>query len=254
MRLDKALASSGLLSRKEARQALRAGRVQVNGLPARDGEVDPNRDEITLDGRLLTLGPVVLMLHKPAGYVTSTQDPRDRTVMELVPEQYRRRVTPVGRLDKQTEGLLLLTDDGQLAHRLISPRHRVAKVYYARHGGQAGPEDVQAFAQGLVLADGSRCLPALLEPLGPGESRVTVCQGMYHQVRRMLAARGLTVSYLARLQEGGVSLGDLPKGQCRLLTPGERQALFQPGAEFGQFSGGDPGGNRDSSGDSGDIP
>ena len=142
-RLDKILAGSGLLTRSQAKEALRAGRVQVDGVPARDGaaKVDPETAQVTLDGATVAGGTVVLLLNKPAGYVTSTRDPRDPTVMELLPPAYRRRVTPVGRLDKDTEGLLLFTDDGELAHRLISPRYRVPKVYYARHEGQGTEGD-----------------------------------------------------------------------------------------------------------------
>ena len=136
---------------------------------------------------------------------------------------------PAGRLDKDTEGLLLLTDDGELAHRLIAPRFQVPKVYYARHAGRGTVEDVAAFAAGLILADGTVCLPAKLEVLGPGESMVTVCQGKYHQVRRMLAARGMPVSYLERRAEGGLTLGDLPRGQVRLLTQEERRLLTGDG-------------------------
>lgn len=227
-RLDKILANSGLLTRSQARDALRAGRVRVDGAAVLDGaaKVDPEGSVICLDGTPLTGGPVVLLLNKPAGYVTSTQDPRDRTVMELLPPQYRRRVRPVGRLDKETEGLLLLTDDGGLAHRLISPKYRVEKVYYARHQGQAGPADTAAFAQGLELGDGTVCLPARLEPLGPGESRITVCEGKYHQVRRMMAARGMPVTYLERRSEGCLELGDLPRGAFRRLTADECRTLL----------------------------
>ena len=169
---------------------------------------------------------MVLMLHKPAGYVTATEDARERTVMELLPPEYRHLdVKPVGRLDKETEGLLLFTNDGQLLHRLISPRQEVPKVYYARHEGWASREDVEAFAQGLQLRDGTRCLPALLEPLGPGESRITVREGKYHQVRRMMASRGMTVLYLQRRKEGGLALAELPLGKTRELSEAEIQAL-----------------------------
>ena len=138
-RLDKILAGSGLLTRSQAKEALRAGRVQVDGVPARDGaaKVDPETAQVTLDGATVAGGTVVLLLNKPAGYVTSTRDPRDPTVMELLPPQYH-GLAPVGRLDKDTSGLLLLTDDGQLAHRLISPRHAVWKIYDAVHEGEAG--------------------------------------------------------------------------------------------------------------------
>ena len=222
-RLDKILANTGLVSRSGAREALRAGRVQVNEKVVRDGaaKVDAAADTIALDGQPISTGTVVLLLNKPAGYVTSTQDPRDKTVMELLPPQYRGRVAPVGRLDKETEGLLLLTDDGELAHCLIAPKKRVEKCYYARHEGTAGQEDVDAFQQGLILGDGTKCLPAKLEPIGPGESHITVCEGKYHQVRRMMAARGMRVSYLERISEGAITLNDLPRGKFRVLSEEE---------------------------------
>lgn len=226
-RLDKALSNTGLLTRSQARDALKVGRIQCDGVTVRDGamKVDPEAQVITLDGEQIFAGAVILMLNKPADYVTSTQDPRDRTVMELIPPQYRRRVAPVGRLDKETEGLLLFTDDGDLAHYLISPKHQVPKIYYARHEGEATQEDVAAFSQGLMLKDGTVCLPAVLEPLGPGESKITVCEGKYHQVRRMMASRGMPVSYLERQSESGLTLGDLPRGEIRLLTAAEEMAL-----------------------------
>lgn len=226
-RIDKILAASGMLTRSQARQALRQGRVQLDGVVVKDGacKLDPDCSTVLLDGQAVSTGKVVLMLNKPAGYVTSTDDPRDQTVMELIPPVYRRRVTPVGRLDKQTEGLLLLTDDGDLAHWLLSPKNRVPKVYYAEHVGTAGEQDVEAFAQGLTLADGTRCLPARLEPLGPGKSLITVCEGKYHQVRRMMAARSMQVQYLERRAEGALTLGDLPRGECRLLSHAQRQIL-----------------------------
>jgi len=133
---------------------------------------------------------------------------------------------PVGRLDKETEGLLLFTNDGALLHRLISPKKEVPKVYYARHEGTAAQEDVDAFSQGLTLGDGTKCLPAVLEPLGAGESLVTVCEGKYHQVRRMLASRSMPVLYLERRKEGSLELGDLPRGKTRLLTEEEVERLI----------------------------
>lgn len=228
-RLDKILANTGLVTRSGAKDALRTGRVLVNGCSAKDGtiKVDPEVDLITLDGQSISGGRIVILLNKPAGYVTSTRDPRDRTVMELLPEQYRTRVSPVGRLDKETEGLLLFTDDGDLAHRLISPKKRIEKCYYAKHEGMVSDEDVRAFQQGLTLGDGTLCLPAKLEPIGPGESRIAVCEGKYHQVRRMMAARGMRVLYLERTSEGDLNLGNLPRGQWRLLTQEECKFLEQ---------------------------
>ena len=228
-RLDKFLCDSGAGTRSQVKLILKAGRVALDGKPVKDGSLkfDPAQAVVTLDGEVLGgKRRVVLMLNKPAGYVTATEDPKDRTVMELLPESYRHLdLKPVGRLDKATEGLLLFTGDGDLLHRLISPKKEVPKVYYARHEGQAGPEDVQAFAAGLTLRDGLRCLPAKLEPLGAGESLITVCEGKYHQVRRMMASRGMPVTSLERRQEGPLRLDALPRGQVRELTEAEIAAI-----------------------------
>lgn len=227
-RLDKFLSDSKVASRRELRQIIRAGRVRVGERVVREPEykVDEKNDEIFLDGvRVGGARRIVLMFHKPAGFVTSTADPRDRTVMELLPPQYR-DLTPVGRLDKDTEGLLLLTDDGELAHRLLSPKHHVDKRYYARVDGALGPEDVAAFASGMTLGDGLECLPAGLEPLEPGACIVTLREGKFHQVKRMLAARGAPVLYLKRLSMGPLVLDEaLPVGAFRELTAAETATL-----------------------------
>ncbi len=228
-RLDKFLANCGAGTRSQVKPILKAGRVTVDGKVEKDGsrKIDPALQSVMLDGEpLCSAGRVVLMLNKPAGYVTATEDRTERTVMELLPAQYRHlELKPVGRLDKQTEGLLLFTNDGELLHRLISPKKEVPKVYYAKHEGTAGAEDIVAFGSGLTLADGTRCLPAALKPLGPGESLVTVCEGKYHQVRRMMAARGMHVEYLERRQEGALDLGALERGTVRELTAEEVAAL-----------------------------
>ena len=152
-RLDKFLCDSGAGTRSQVKVILKAGRVTVDGIPARDGsaKIDPQKQEICLDGEVLGgKRRVVLMLNKPAGFVTATEDKKERTVMELIPVNYRNMdVKPVGRLDKATEGLLLFTNDGDLLHRLISPKKEVPKIYYARHEGTAGQEDVDAFAAGM---------------------------------------------------------------------------------------------------------
>ena len=228
-RLDKFLCDSGIGSRSQVKIILKAGRVQVDGAAERDGsrKIDPATQTVTLDGEILRgRRRIVVMLNKPAGFVTATEDKRERTVMELLPPQIRDMdVKPVGRLDKATEGLLLFTNDGELLHRLISPKKQIPKIYYARHEGCATAEDVQAFAAGLTLANGEQCLSAVLEPLGVGESRITVCEGKYHQVRRMMASRNLPVSYLERQQEGPLTLGKLPRGALRELTDAELQAI-----------------------------
>lgn len=226
-RLDKTLANAGAGTRSAVKALLKAGRIQVNGLVEKDGSrhIDPAKDTLTLDGEPIGRpARQVWMLNKPAGCVTATEDPGP-TVMDYLPPSLRASLRPVGRLDKDTEGLLLFTDDGDLLHRLISPKKQVPKVYFARHEGDATADDVAAFAAGLVLKDGTVCLSAKLEPLGHGESLVTVCEGKYHQVRRMLASRGHFVTYLERRSEGPLSLGDLPRGQARVLTENEIQAL-----------------------------
>lgn len=224
-RLDKFLCDSGAGTRSQVKQILKTGRVQVDGKPEKDGsrKIDPARNEVTLDGtRMGGKYRAVYMMNKPAGYVTATEDPAEKTVMELLPKSLRHlELKPVGRLDKATEGLLLFTNDGDLLHRLISPRKEVPKVYYARHEGTAGQSDVDAFAAGLTLADGTVCRSAVLKPLGAGESMVTVCEGKYHQVRRMLASRGMTVTYLERRREGGLTLENLPRGSVRPLREEE---------------------------------
>ena len=228
-RLDKFLCDSGAGTRSQVKAILKSGRVTVDGAVERDNsrKIDPAVQTVCLDGEVLGgRRRIVVMLNKPAGYVTATEDKNDRTVMELLPLEIRMQdVKPVGRLDKATEGLLLFTNDGNLLHRLISPKKEVPKVYYARHEGRATQEDVAAFEAGLTLADGTCCLPAKLESLGEGQSRITVCEGKYHQVRRMMASRNMPVIYLERQHEGDLSLGDLPRGAVRELTEEELALL-----------------------------
>ena len=228
-RLDKFLCDSGAGTRSQVKLILKAGRVTVDGTVERDNsrKIDPAKQTICLDGEVLGgKRRIVVMLNKPAGFVTATEDKNERTVMELLPPEIRvQDVKPVGRLDKATEGLLLFTNDGDLLHRLISPKKEVPKIYYARHEGTATGEDVDAFASGLTLGDGTVCLPAKLEPIGAGESLVTVCEGKYHQVRRMMASRGMPVIYLERRQEGALTLGNLPRGKVRELTEQEIRML-----------------------------
>ena len=224
-RLDKFLSDSGAGTRSQVKVILKSGRVTVDGKTEKDPgrKIDRKVHKICMDGEVMGgMRRMVVMLNKPAGFVTATEDPVERTVMELLPPEVRHLdLKPVGRLDKATEGLLLFTNDGDLLHRLISPKKEVPKIYYARHEGSAEQADVEAFAAGLTLRDGTVCLPAKLEPLGPGESLITVCEGKYHQVRRMMASRNMTVLYLERRQEGELTLGDLPRGQIRELSEEE---------------------------------
>ena len=232
-RLDKIIASTGRFSRREVKLLARQGRILVNGDPVRDTaeKVDPETAEIAVDGEPLIYRRYTwVMLHKPAGVLSATEDGRGTTVLDLLPPELRRQgLFPVGRLDKDTEGLLLLTNDGALAHDLLSPRHHVDKVYYARTAGCLTEEDCRAFAAGMELEDGLRCLPAGLEILAAGEESealVTLREGKFHQIKRMLAQRGKPVTYLKRLQMGNLTLDpELSPGEFRFLTEEELQSL-----------------------------
>ena len=229
-RLDKILANTGRWSRKEAREMIRAGRVTVDGQRTRAPEekYDPSA-ALAVDGEPVSGEKLVyLMLHKPAGLVSATEDPRQPTVLSLLPDYLRRvGLFPAGRLDKDTEGLLLLTNDGPLAHRLLAPRRHVDKTYFVRVEGTLDRADEAAFAAGMTLAGGLVCLPAGLEVLEePDTAIVTLREGKYHQIKRMLAARGKPVAYLKRLTMGPLSLDPaLEKGAWRPLTPEELAAL-----------------------------
>ncbi len=226
-RLDKLLAATGRWSRREAKELIRQGRVLVDGAAAGSGEekADPAASEILVDG--LPLGYreyTYIMLHKPAGVLTATEDRRQRTVLDLLPPELRRRgLSPVGRLDRDTEGLLLLTNDGALAHRLLAPRSHVDKVYYARVDRVLGPADQAAFAAGITLEDGLVCMPAELKLLGDGsEVLVTLHEGKFHQIKRMIASRGGAVCYLKRIAMGPLALDPaLDRGEYRALTEEE---------------------------------
>jgi len=230
VRLDKILTDTGLCSRSQAREMIRRGRVGVDGGtetdPAR--KLDPDAVRLTVDGE--TLGApehLYVMLHKPAGVLTAARDPRRPTVMDALPAEWRRRgLFPVGRLDRDTTGLLLLTDDGVFAHRVISPKSRVSKLYEARVDGVPTAADREAFRTGIVLKDGTRCLPAELEDRGGGVVRVEVYEGKYHQIKRMLGSRRLPVRELKRLRIGGLWLDEaLAPGEFRLLTAEELQQI-----------------------------
>lgn len=225
-RLDKRLASTGRWSRKEIKDMVRQGRIQINGMPARRPEEKVgDEDRLVVDGQEVDCAPFVyVMMHKPAGLLSATEDKRQRTVVDLLPPELRRRgLFPVGRLDKDTTGLLLLTDDGALAHELLSPKKHVDKVYLARVEGRIDAADVAALGEGMVLGDGLHCLPAGLEPLKDGsECLVTLREGKYHQVKRMLAARGKPVLALKRLSMGTLRLDEtLAPGQWRYLEMDE---------------------------------
>ena len=229
-RLDKVIAATGRWSRREVKDLVRQGRVWVDGhcAAAPDEKVDPSRAQIRVDGEEIGWeAHTYVMLHKPAGILSATEDSRQPTVLDLLPQPWRKKgLAPVGRLDKDTEGLLLLTDDGELAHRLLSPKYHVDKVYFARVSGILTPDDVKAFAAGITLEDGLHCLPAGLEILTEDTCLVTLREGKFHQVKRMLAHCGKQVTYLKRLSMGPLCLDDsLLPGQYRKLTEQEIRAL-----------------------------
>ena len=206
--------------------------MTVNGQVVRQSDVKVREEDlIAVDGTAIEApGPVYLMLHKPAGLVSATEDTREKTVLSLLPERYQKLgLFPAGRLDKDTEGLLLMTNDGALAHRLLAPKSHVDKVYYVEVDGVLDDEDCAAVEQGMTLGDGYVCLPGHLEPLGGGRSaHITIHEGKYHQIKRMMAARGKPVVYLKRLKFGPLELDNgLEKGSWRALTEAEISALFR---------------------------
>lgn len=234
-RIDKLLVSMGLCSRREAAAAAKGGAILINGAPCRDvsKKIDPCAVAIVFRGEpIVYQRHVCLMMNKPLGVLSATEDRGQKTVLDLLPAQYRARgVFPVGRLDKDTAGLLLLTDDGALGHALTSPKHRVEKEYRAVTDGVPEAEDVAAFAAGLTLRDGTVCLPARLQILEEESGRalvsVTVCEGKYHQVRRMLASRGTPVVELMRIRESAIALDPaLAPGEWREMTQQEQHALY----------------------------
>ena len=230
VRLDKLLTDTGYCSRSQAKNLIRRGKVKVDGRFVTDAaeKFDPESVSLVVEGTpLRSAEHLYVMLHKRAGVLTASRDARKPTVLDDLPEAWKRRgLFPVGRLDKDTTGLLLLTDDGAFAHRVISPKSRIGKLYEALVDGTPSPEDFVAFERGIELKDGTECLPASLEDLGGGRVRVEVYKGKYHQVKRMLASRQLPVKELKRLRIGSLWLDEtLAPGEYRLLTPADLEKI-----------------------------
>lgn len=233
IRLDKFIADTGRWTRSDARDLIRSGRVLLDGVPctAPDTKLCPETQRVTVDGEDVSHGRFrYFMLDKPGDILTATEDRRQRTVLDLLPPDLRRlRLFPVGRLDRDTTGLLLLSDDGEYAHRVISPKSDVEKVYLAETEGELTEADVRAFAAGLTLRDGTVCLKATLEILTGRSCLVTVREGKYHQVKRMLASRGAPVRRLRRLSIGSLHIDEkLGAGGFRELSEEESRLVFQP--------------------------
>ncbi|EAC8400615.1 rRNA pseudouridine synthase [Listeria monocytogenes] len=230
MRLDKLLSHTGFGSRKEVKPLLKSGAVVANGMIQKDSktQVNPDKDQITVHGTPVVYQEFVyFMLHKPQNVVSATEDNVSETVIDLLAqEDTLTDPFPVGRLDKDTEGLLIITNDGTLAHNLLSPKKHIDKTYYAKIDGDVTAADVEAFAAGIELDDGYTCKPARLEIITPNEIKVTIQEGKFHQVKRMFAARGKSVSYLKRISMGNLQLDEsLALGEYRPLTEAELAIL-----------------------------
>ncbi len=232
IRLDKLLANMGEGSRSDVKKFIKYGRVSVEGVVAKDASMQvEDGQKVYLDGREIVYRQYVyLMMNKPQGVISATEDGRDKTVIDLIDEEYLIwNLFPVGRLDKDTEGLLILTNDGQLSHNLLSPKKHIPKTYYAHIDGEVTQEDVKAFKEGVELDDGYKTFPADLVILKSGkisEIKLTIMEGKFHQVKRMFEAVGKKVTYLKRISMGKVLLDEnLELGEYRELTQEELELL-----------------------------
>ena len=234
-RIDKLIASQGALSRSDVRRLVKRGAIALNGSPVRDAgqKADPEADQITVSGRPLFISKYLyLMLDKPAGVVSASRDAEQKTVIDLVPSALRRDgLFPAGRLDKDTTGFVLITNDGEFAHRILSPKKHISKTYLARLARPVDGRSIEAFRSGLVLADGTRCMEAGLQILEDDETplaEVVLHEGRYHQIKRMFAALGNEVIALRRVKMGDLPLDEtLGPGGCRKITAEELQKIIQ---------------------------
>lgn len=229
MRLDKFLSECDICTRSESKVFIKKGMITVNGKKAAKGEekIDPDNDEIMFKGQKITYSKFeYYMLNKPAGVVSATEDKNDKTVIDLVPKPHAKDIFPVGRLDKDTEGLLIITNDGETAHKLLSPKKHIDKTYFVRTtGGEIGEKEAEPLKKGVDIGEEKLTLPAELEILKNGEiseSLLTIHEGKFHQVKRMFKAVGREVIYLKRISMGKLKLDEsLEKGGCRRLTEDE---------------------------------
>lgn len=230
-RLDKILVSQNVCARKEASKLIRQGLVRVDGevIKKPDFKLDPEKSSVEVRGQALNFRKnIYLMMNKPAGVVSATEDNLSETVIDLVPAEFKRPgLFPAGRLDKDTVGLIILTDDGEFAHKILSPRKHIYKRYYARLDKTPDESAVKAFGNGIKLDDGTVCLPAKLELTGENSAFVEICEGKFHQVKKMFAACSLKVVYLRRVAVGGLTLDEnLREGECRELSKDEKNVIF----------------------------
>lgn len=228
-RLDKLISSQGTYTRKQAQQLIKDGLVKVDGITVRDRgfHIDPDVNSVILDGKEFAVEKFVyLMLNKPKGVVSATNDRSQKTVVDLVPDELKKRnLFPAGRLDMTTTGFVLITDDGDFAHRILSPKNHIEKTYEARLAESVTEEQLRMVADGIVLKDGTECLPSKLKILEDGDNplvEIKICEGKYHQIKRMFAAAGNGVIELKRTKMGKLSLDEaLPEGECRRLNEAE---------------------------------
>lgn len=233
-RLDKFLCSQSNLTRSEAGRAIRSGRVTVDGAVCRQAaqKINPDTQTVAVDGKAVGYAEYVYwMLNKPAGILCVSRDPKAPTVVDLLPPDARRKgLFPAGRLDKDTHGMVLITDDGDFAHRMLSPRHHIPKTYHARLDKPMPPDTPQRFAAGITLGDGEECKPAQVRLLEEGEAplvEIVLVEGKYHQIKRMFAAVGCHVDWLKRVKMGDLPLDEsLAEGECRLLTAEEKDSIL----------------------------
>lgn len=232
-RLDKLIASQGRFSRREVQELIKNGAVKVNGITVRDrgAKSDDEKDIICVNGEQLDFQRFVyIMLNKPKGVVSATNDKNEKTVIDLVPKEFKgRNLFPAGRLDITTTGFVLVTDDGDFAHRILSPKNHIEKTYEARLAESVTEGQLEAVRNGIELKDGTKCLPAKVTVLADGEKplvEIKICEGKYHQIKRMFAAAGNGVIELKRTQMGELTLDpSLKEGECRLLDAHEVQKI-----------------------------
>ncbi|MBQ7226879.1 MAG: rRNA pseudouridine synthase [Clostridia bacterium] len=229
MRLDKFFSEQKILSRREVGEKVRKGCIAVNGKVATksDVSIDEKRDVVTLDGEVVEYKKYVyVLLNKPSGYVSSTEDPRDKTVLELLPDNLQRlKLFPCGRLDKDTVGLVILTNDGVSAHNALSPKRHVEKKYFFKVADEYSDEDSFAIESGITLADGYATKPCKIERIDNNSGYITLTEGKYHEIKRLFGARGNKIVFLKRISFSSIVLGDLPEGEWRFLTE-EEEKIF----------------------------
>lgn len=232
-RLDKIIANSGTLSRKEVHRLIKSGAVSVNGITTKDRGfcIDPETAEIKINGQAVSLEKYVyIMLNKPEGVVSATKDPTEKTVVDLVPTEFKKKnLFPAGRLDRNTTGFVLITDNGDFAHKILSPKNHIEKTYEARLAERIDEESLKKVAEGITLGDGTECLPAKVKVLEDGENpliEIKICEGKYHQIKRMFAAVGNAVIELKRVKMGQLPLDEnLAPGECKILSKEEVELI-----------------------------